>query len=134
LKAVDTSVVIAAYATWHEAHLAARQTLDLAPRLPGHAGLEAYSVLTRLPPPHRAPATDVRAFLQAEFREPWLSLPGAELAALIPRLAAAGITGGATYDALIGVTAKQAGATLITRDRRALAIYERLGVDVQFVG
>lgn len=134
MKAVDTSVVVAAFATWHPAHVLARRTLDDAPRLPGQAGLEAYSVLTRLPPPHRAPARDVRAFLEAEFSERWLSLPGAELAALVPRLVDLGIAGGATYDALIAVTAKHAGATLITRNRRALAIYERLGVEVEFVG
>ncbi len=131
---VDTSVVIAAFAAWHPAHLAARRLLDQAPRLPGHAGLETYSVLTRLPPPHRAPAGEVRTFLEREFPEPWLVLPGEALAGLIGRLVAAGISGGATYDALIGVTAKHAGATLITRDRRALATYERLGVDVLFVG
>ena len=134
MKAVDTSVVVAAFATWHPAHVAARQTLDVAPRLPGHAGLEAYSVLTRLPPPHRAPASDVRAFLEREFAEPWLVLPGAELGALIQRLVDLGITGGATYDAVIGATAKRAGASLITRDRRARTIYEQLGVEVEFVG
>ena len=132
--AVDTSVVIAAYATWHEAHLMARRILDRAPRLPGHAGLEAYSVLTRLPRPNRASAADVQAFLQREFREPWLALPGPEVAALIPRLIAAGIIGGATYDALIAATAQHAGARLVTYDRRALVLYERLGVEVEFLG
>lgn len=134
MKAVDTSVVIAAYASWHEAHEASRRLLDDSPRLPGHAALEAYSVLTRLPPPHRAPAGQVQAFLQAEFREPWLALPGQELASLIGRLAELGVTGGGTYDALIGATAMNAGATLITRDRRARTVYDQLGVDVLFVG
>ena len=134
MRAVDTSIVIAAYATWHEAHLEARRVLDLSPRLPGHAGLETYSVLTRLPRPHRAPAREVHAFLEREFPEPWLILPGEELAGLIERLVNAGITGGATYDAVIGATAQRAGATLITRDQRARVIYERLGVKSEFVG
>lgn len=53
---------------------------------------------------------------------------------MIDRLVSLGITGGATYDAVIGATVKHAGATLLTRDRRALTIYERLGVEVEFVG
>ena len=134
MKAVDTSVVVAAFATWHEAHEGARRILDDAPRIPGHAALEAYSVLTRLPAPHRAPADQVRIFLEAAFPEPWLTLKGQELAPLVARLAELRITGGGTYDALIGATALSAGATLITRDRRARLIYERLGVEVMFIG
>ena len=91
-------------------------------------------MLTRLPPPHRARASDVIAFLQAEFREPWLGLDGAQIAAIVAGLVSIGVTGGATYDAVIGATARDAGATLITRDRRALAVYERLGVEVEFFG
>jgi len=132
VKAVDTSVVIAAFATWHPAHVRARRKLDASPSLPGHAGLEAYSVLTRLPRPHRAAPREVHAFLEAEFPAPWLVLDGVEVAALVHRLVALGIAGGPTYDALIAATALQAGATLITRDRRALRTYEGLGVDVEF--
>lgn len=134
MKAVDTSVVVAAFATWHEAHEAARRVLDDAPRIPAHVALEAYSVLTRLPAPHRAPAGQVHAFLEAAFPEPWLVLPGQEVAPLIARLAELGIAGGGTYDALIGATAFSVGATLITRDRRARSVYDQLGVEVMFVG
>jgi predicted nucleic acid-binding protein len=38
------------------------------------------------------------------------------------------VTAGATLDALIGWTAKLAGATLLTRDIRAVPTYERLTV------
>jgi predicted nucleic acid-binding protein len=134
VNAVDTSVVVAAFATWHPAHVQARRKLDAGPLLPGHAGMEAYSVLTRLPSPHRAGASEVRAFLRSEFREPWLVLNGSDLASLVDLLVALSISGGPTYDALIGATAKHAGATLITRDRRALTTYQRLGVEVDFFG
>lgn len=126
--------MIAAYATWHEAHPAARRLLDDSPRISAHAALEVYSVLTRLPPPHRAPAAQVREFLAAAFLEPWLVLAGPEQASLLGHLVELGISGGATYDALIGATALSAGATLITLDRRARTVYDRLGVDVSFVG
>jgi len=125
---------VAAFASWHEAHAAALEVLDLAPGLPAHAGLEAYSVLTRLPPPHRASPADVRTFLAHEFPAPWLALPGEAVAELVRELAERGIAGGATYDGVIGQTAKAAGGTLYTCDRRARRVYERLGVEVRFIG
>jgi predicted nucleic acid-binding protein len=45
----------------------------------------------------------------------------------------AGITGGAVYDALIAATAHHARATLLTRDSRATAIYEKLGISYELV-
>lgn len=126
--AVDTSVVVAAFASWHEAHRASAQLLDRRPRLPAHALIESYSVLTRLPAPHRADAGIVAAFLAERFRSPPLTLPGDAQAALIATAAAAGLTGGSVYDALIAATAKHAGTVLHTRDRRAVPTYERIGV------
>ena len=56
VKAVDTSVVVAAFASWHEHHLKRRTSLlDQDVRLIEHCSLETYSVLTRLPAPHRCP-------------------------------------------------------------------------------
>jgi len=133
--AVDTSVVVAAFATWHEGHasaLAAMRRHD--PRLPAHVGLETFSVLTRLPPPHRARPEIVAAFLRARFPSPPLTLPGAAHASLIQDATAAGLTGGAIYDALVAATARHAGATLLTRDRRAVRVYEALGTKFELVG
>ena len=50
VKAVDSSVVIAAFASWHEHHAIARKAMTARPRLIAHAAVESYSVLTRLPP------------------------------------------------------------------------------------
>lgn len=129
--AVDSSVVIAAFASWHERHEAARQALERQPRVVGHAAVESYSVLTRLPPPHRAPAALVRDFLADRFPGPYLVLSGARLRDLLPSLAANTITGGATYDALIGLTSKEFGAVLLSCDSRATATYEALGVQTR---
>lgn len=131
--AADTSVVIAAFASWHEWHAAADRTLSRDTRLVAHSALEVFSVLTRLPPPHRAPAHLVRDFLAARFPEPYLSLTPADHRALIPALTALGITGGATYDALISITAAKAGATLVSCDLRAVRTYERCGVKVSLL-
>jgi len=38
------------------------------------------------------------------------------------------MAGRAIYDALIAVTAKHAGATLLTRDRCAVVTYDKIGV------
>jgi hypothetical protein len=62
MRAVDSSVVIAAFATWHEHHAIARKAMAGRPRLVAHAAVESYSVLTRLPPPHRAHPSIVHAF------------------------------------------------------------------------
>jgi hypothetical protein len=67
VKAVDTSVIIAAFASWHESHALARRALDEGPSLIVHCALETYSVLTRLPVPHRAPADLAAQFLAARF-------------------------------------------------------------------
>lgn len=131
--AIDTSVAVAAFASWHNQHEAARQVLERQPRLPAHVALETYSVLTRLPPPHRARPIRVREYLEGNFALPWLGLSLEAIAALVGELATVGITGGAAYDALIAATVREAGATLISSDRRAEETYRRLGVRVEFL-
>lgn len=102
-------------------------------QLPAHAAFETYSVLTRLPRPHRASPGRVLEFLETAFHDGWLTLPSSVLLGVLRELAERGVTGGATYDGLIGMAARHVGTTLITRDRRALATYERLGVEVQLL-
>ena len=131
--AVDTSVVVAGFATWHEAHRAAAGVLARNPRVPAHVLVEAYSVLTRLPTPHRAPADLVAAFLAQRFREAPLTLPARAHLAMIETASLAGVVGGSIYDALIAATARHAGATLLTRDQRARSVYEQVGVRHELV-
>lgn len=69
MLAVDTSVVVAAFATWHDGHGAALAALDRHPRLPAHVLLESYSVLTRLPPPHRTSPATASSFLELRFAD-----------------------------------------------------------------
>ena len=137
MRAADTSIVVAAFASWHEHHDAARRVLDSGLRLVEHCALETYSVLTRLPAPHRAPGSVVRDFLGARFPDPFLRLRGPAWRTLVLGLAEAGIRGGAIgaiYDALVAATAAAAGAQLVTCDRRALPIYERYAVRCRLVG
>jgi predicted nucleic acid-binding protein len=127
LIAVDTSVVIAAFASWHEGHAAAAAALARRPQLPAHVMVESFSVLTRLPAPHRAPASVVAQFLKAAFPPSLLTLPAKAHLELLNLAARTGIGGGAIYDAVVAATAKHAAATLLTRDRRAVVIYEAIG-------
>jgi predicted nucleic acid-binding protein len=127
--AVDTSVVVAAFASWHEGHVRAAAALTRKPRVPAHVFVETYSVLTRLPAPHRAPAPLVAEFLSRRFAEPPLLLSARAHMRLVEEVAALGLAGGGIYDALIAATARHAGALLVTRDRRAATTYERLRVE-----
>ena len=130
---IDTSVVVAAFASWHESHERALAALGRQPRLVGQVALEAYSVLTRLPAPHRAAPSVVSGFLTANFKEPVLVLSPEAYGDLISELAQAGIAGGAAHDALVAATARQAGATLLTLDQRARSIYDRLGISAEYI-
>ena len=126
--AVDTSVVVAGFASWHEGHRSAAAVLARKPRVPAHVLVEAYSVLTRLPPPHRAPSDLVATFLVERFPEAPLVLPARAHVELVQASARVGLAGGVVYDALIAATARHAGATLLTRDLRARPVYERMKV------
>lgn len=132
--AIDTSLVVALFASWHEAHESARESVPSEVHLPAHVLLESYSVLTRLPPPHRAPADVVESFLRGRFAGRLLTLPGGRHRTLLKSVVERDVTGGSVYDALIGATAKHAGATLLTRDRRAARTYEAVGVAFRLSG
>jgi predicted nucleic acid-binding protein len=130
---VDTSVAVAIALADHEAHartMAAVRGLRLG--LAGHAWFETFSVLTRLPPHARRSPADVRAILEQDF--PTSRFMAAEqladLSVEAPRL---GIAGGAIYDALVGATARAHGLLLLSRDRRAKATYDLLGVRVHLI-
>jgi predicted nucleic acid-binding protein len=123
-------VVIAAFATWHEHHSIARKAMSSRPRLVVHAAVESYSVLTRLPPPHRANPSIVHAFITQRFTEPFLTLSEVGYQELLATIAARQILGGPSYDALIAFTAAEHQATLISLDQRAVATYEAIGANV----
>ena len=131
--APDTSVLIAGFATWHEGHKSAVRALNRGVQLIAHTAVETYSVLTRLPPPHRVSASAVQAYLADVTSDDYLTLDARSHRRVIDRLARHNIVGGATYDGLIGLTAKAAGALLLTRDPRAVATYERLHIEIELV-
>lgn len=132
--AADSSVIVAASATWHERHAVADAALVSGARLIAQCAIETYAVLTRLPHPHRVPPEIVAEFLSARFAEPYLMLEPEPLRDFLTRCPELGIHGGATYDAIVGATAASAGATLLSLDERALRTYERCGATVRVLG
>jgi predicted nucleic acid-binding protein len=101
--------------------------------LAGHAWFESYSVLTRLPTPHRLGPAEVQRLLAYNFPTViWVDQASNE--ALTAEVARGGIRGGAVYDALVAASARSARLPLLTRDQRARVTYERLGVEVIQVG
>lgn len=130
---VDTSTAVAYAYEAHESHDLAHATLH--PRrlgLAGHAAFEAYSVLTRLPPPARLGAAAAMRLLQTTFPETRF-LSGDASASLLARLADDRITGGSVYDALVAATALEHGLPLVTLDRRAAPTYRAVGADVRLL-
>jgi predicted nucleic acid-binding protein len=131
--AVDTSVVVAAFASWHERHERARAVVDRRPSLIAHCALESYSVLTRMPPPHRVRGDVVAEFLAERFSSRWLVMSPSDHARMLAALPGRQIRGGAAYDALVAATALAARATLATCDVRAQRVYEALGANYELI-
>lgn len=128
VTAVDTSVAVPLLVTSHRQHVMVGQwAKGRILGLSGHALAETYSVLTRLPGDARVDPADAVALIDENFPE---SLPlGARAARVAHReFARRGIAGGATYDGLVGLAARERNAVLFTRDARARSTYEALGV------
>lgn len=129
---VDTSVAIPLLVASHGAHEAvASWATGRVLCLGGHALAETYSVLTRLPGDARVAPQDAVLLIDDNF-------VGFDERPVGPgrvheELARSGIAGGAVYDGLVALAAREDGATLATRDARARSTYEALGVRVELV-
>jgi predicted nucleic acid-binding protein len=130
LVALDTSVIVPALVAWHPRHELAAKTVEdvfdsvvvLVPSL-----IESYSVLTRMPAPHRLSAADAFAVLSLTFRDARVVAFHSDIWAFLQNLADTNISGGVVYDAVILDAARAAGATvLLTFNPRD---FERLGID-----
>jgi predicted nucleic acid-binding protein len=121
---LDTSCVVAAVCGWHRYHDSTRREIgrrDAAGErlvLAAHSLAEAYSVLTRLPEPHRLRTDDALALIEANWGKTRLiTLEAPDYRAALRRCRDAGMGGGAVYDALIAACAVKARVrTLVTWD------------------
>jgi predicted nucleic acid-binding protein len=121
---LDTSCLVAAVCGWHRDHDATRREIERRDGsgeklvLAAHSLAEAFSVLTRLPEPHRLRPDDALALIEANWGETRLiALAGSDYRATLRRCRDVGIGGGAVYYALIAACARKARvATLLTWD------------------
>jgi predicted nucleic acid-binding protein len=128
--AIDTSVAVPLLVRSHHDHPAVvRWWSGQEVALSGHALAETYSVLTRLPGDARLAPADAARLLNARFSSP-LVLSSSRARKLPDTLSRLGIAGGAVYDALVALAAKEHGAALATRDARARGTYDAVGVKV----
>jgi predicted nucleic acid-binding protein len=121
---LDTSCLVAAVCAWHRHHDDTRREIERRDAageklvLAAHSLAETFSVLTRLPEPHRLRPDDAFALIDANWGGTGLvALTGPDYRATLRRCRAVGIGGGAVYDALIAACARKARvATLVTWD------------------
>jgi predicted nucleic acid-binding protein len=137
---LDSNVLIALLCDWHEHH---RKTLTsyerwlrkhAIPVIPVQAILECYSVLTRLPAPHRLPPEATRLAIEETFsRTAVIAELSPETAwGAIDKLARLGFGGGRVYDAAIAECVVKAGATvLLTWNRKHFLPITPAGLEVQ---
>lgn len=129
----DTSLVLPALVSWHERHVDAVRALEETEALAAHVSLETFATLTRLPAPFGVDARVAAQALMDSYGDAIVH-PDPELVATLPRRLAAGrISGGATYDAVVAVTAETHRALLRTADRRAERTYRLLGIDYEVI-
>jgi predicted nucleic acid-binding protein len=127
---LDTTCLVAAVCAWHRHHDATRRDIERRDAagenlvLAAHSLAEAFSVLTRLPEPHRLRPEDALELIEANWGETRLiALNGSDYRSTLRRCRDAGIGGGAVYDALIAACAVKARVeTLVTWD---IAGFER---------
>lgn len=128
--AVDSSVAVPLLVRSHRHHAdVVRWWAGQEIALSGHALAETYSVLTRLPGDARLAPADAARLLVARFSPP-LVLSNSHSRRLVGTLSGLGIAGGAVYDALVALAARQHGVALATRDARARGTYDAVGVNV----
>jgi toxin FitB len=136
--APDTSVLIAGFMPDHPSYGLAEVALTEVRedgRLIAHTMAETYAVLSGPADVFRVEPDVVVAYLDELLgdAEPMQLRPDIYREAL-GLLAGVGRGGASIYDALIALTARTAGATLISLDRRAKPIYELCGVELRFLG
>ena len=90
-------------------------------------------MLTRLPSGLAVAPRAAADVLTRRFSDPPLRLSDTERGELVARLAATGVAGGASYDALVALEARAHGRVLLSLDQRAQETYRRLGVPFQAI-
>jgi toxin FitB len=134
----DSSVLVAGFTSDHSFFPVAEPALVEVReegRLVAHTMAETYAVLSASGGVYRAEPGMVVEYLDGFLQgsAPIQPRPDTYQEAL-ELLSNKGRRGASVFDALIAMTARDAGATLISLDRRARPIYELCGVEARFLG
>lgn len=135
--APDTSVLVAGFVPNHEFHEAAEIALAEvrgAGRLIAHTMAETFSVLTAPGGIYRVEPGAIVGYLNQFLEEPPIQPRPVAYREALDLLADHGRGGGAVYDALIALAAREAKADLLSLDRRARSTYELCGVEARILG
>jgi predicted nucleic acid-binding protein len=128
----DTSCMVAAVCGWHVHHASA--SLDVKRRLGAGESLvlaaptlvEAYAVLSRLPPPHRLSPADGWLLIRTSFVDhasDVVALDADAIRRLLAELAARGVAGGGVYDAhIVGCALRARVNAILTFNARQLRL------------
>jgi predicted nucleic acid-binding protein len=133
----DTSVLVAGFVSSHRFHGAATAALvevRSGGRLIAHTTAETYAVLSGPGGVYRVEPGTVADYLD-QFLDgsPPIQPPPAAYHEALHLLAKARSGGGAIYDALIALAARDAKATLVSLDRRAERTYGLCGVEAKLL-
>jgi predicted nucleic acid-binding protein len=134
----DTSVLVAGFVTGHRFHreaVSALAEVRAGGGLIAHTIAETFSVLSAAGGVYRSDTPTVVAYLEQFLERPDSPIPLRPVAyrEALEILVGAGRSGGAIYDALIALAARDAKATLVSFDRRAEATYELCGVEARML-
>jgi predicted nucleic acid-binding protein len=135
--------MVAAVCTWHEHH--ERAAAEIETRLTRREPLivaaptlvEAYAVLTRLPPPYRLSPADALALVEENFIQAAriVALDARGYRTLVRRARDEGIRGGRIYDAVIATCALKArAAVLLTFNKDHFLPFADRGLEIVVPG
>ena len=131
---VDTSVLVAGASAEHPFFEIADGALtrfhEGAGRLVAHAVSETYAVLSG---GMNVPSNIAMGYIGQFTNRVVAGVQPELLPEVIGELAASGLKGGAIYDGLIAVGARDADLRLLSVDLRAKSTYERVGVDFEIL-
>lgn len=141
--ALDTTIIVASLCSWHPRHDESRKSIESLLNeeppliLPAPVLIEAFSVLTRLPPPHRVSSANAFRSLRDSFQSLAIvpTIDGEAHWEEIERASAKGIGGGAIHDAIIARCAREAGAKrLLTLNPAHFARFSGSGLTISVPG
>jgi predicted nucleic acid-binding protein len=116
----------------HEASLDSLLELQRSGALIAPTVAETFAVLTSASGPYRLDASvALRYLVQFLTAAQTIAVPPSAYPEAVELLTSVDLAGAAVYDALIGLTAREARATLVTVDRVAADIYQLCGAAVR---